>query len=229
MFSMKHKYFEEEKGDEDGKGGGGGDDKTTTYTKEQYDGLQLQINAMQTKNSELLDEVKTSKKAKREAQEATEKAKNKKSQEAGDFEELYKSSQQKNGELQTQLNDSIAGIATEKKNNAAMKIAGNLADGENISLLSEFISRRLRYNDGGVKVLNGDGELTVSTLKELETEFQNNKRFASLLKGNQSNGGGANGGKGGGATGKTMSRGDFEALSVVAKAKFVKDKGALTD
>ena len=74
------------------------------------------------------------------------------------------------------------------KGNVAMKLAAEIADGANAELLSEFIGRRLKFHDDGVKVTDNSGNLTVSSLSDLKTEFQNDARYSALLKGNQSSG-----------------------------------------
>lgn len=225
-------YREEATGDKGG-GGGGGEDAPTAEQfaalQAENEGMKTEHAAMQTKMDELLGETKLAKTAKREADEAARLAKEDKARKDGDFEQLFNSSEEKNKTTQTELDTLRSGIATEKRNNSAMKLAGELAEGVNAELLSEFIAPRLKYTDEGVKILDSNGQLTVSTLDDLKAEFQGSSRFASLLKGNQAAGGGATGGSGSGATSKTLSRTEFEALSPMKKMEFAKSAGAVVD
>jgi len=187
------------------------------------------IDGLTAKNQELLTETKTAKTQKREIEASAEAERTKVAVAKGDHEQLYKSSQEANKTLQSQLEEMQLGISTEKRNNAAMKIATELADGDNAGLLSEFISRRLKYTDDGLKVTDSTGQLTVSSVDDLATEFKNDVRYSALLKGNQSSGGGATGGSNSGSAAKVKTRAEFDALDPVAKSKFFKDGGTLTN
>jgi alanyl-tRNA synthetase len=185
--------------------------------------------AMKAKLDELLGETKRAKAAAREADERARKEAEEKARKAGDFEQLHKSSEQARQALEEELNNLRSGIANEKRDNAAMKIAADLAEGANAEILSEFISRRLKYTDDGLKVLDDAGQLTVSSIDELAQDFRNNSRFASLLKGNQSTGGGATGGTKQGASAKEMSRSDFDKLPPAKQMEFIKGGGRTFD
>lgn len=185
------------------------------------------------------DELKSALHKEREARKAAEKSVNAAKAEAdriaqeaaqknGDFEALHKSSEERYTATLAELDSLKTGIATEKRNNAAMKIATELADGPNAELLSEFISRRLKHTDEGVKVTDLNGELTVSSLDDLKKEFTNDKRYASLIKGVQSSGGGAGGGENGGGAAKTLTRQEFDALNQVDRMGFTKSGGKVT-
>lgn len=232
MFRFNHILREEQK-DDGGSGGGSGSGDETTFTQKQMDealaGMQTQVDATNAKNTELLGKMSKGKKDAAAAVEETRKATEDAARSKGDFEQLFTSSQEKNTELQGQIDSMAASTAKDKQNSAAMRIANSLAEGDNVGLLSGFIANRLKYSDGSIKVLSDNGELTVSTIEHLQAEFQNNKRYASLLKGNQASGGNANGGKGGDATGKTMSREEFGNLNAAKKSEFSRSGGKLTD
>lgn len=230
-----YKYFEE--GGE-GTGGSAGGDKPTVeqlakqvadLTKSNED-LTKSNESILAKNTELLGETKAAKKARKDADDLAAAAAEDKAKLSGDHEQLYKSAMEKNTELQSTLDSVNNNIATEKVNNAAMKLSTELADGANAELLSTFISKRLKHTDEGIKVTDESGALTVSTMNDLKEIFKSDARYASLLKGNQSNGGGAAGGdnKGGGAA-KTITRAEHNALDAVAKAEFFKKGGKLVD
>ena len=185
--------------------------------------------AMKSKMDELLTEAKKAKTAKREIEEQSQVERERIAREKGDFEQLHKSSEERYQATVKELEAIRQNVANEKRNNAAMKVATELADGPNAELLSEFIARRLKYHDDGVKVTDSSGDLTVSTLDDLKAEFKNDARYSALLKGNQSSGGGAAGGSNSGGAAKVKSRAEFEALDPARRMEFVKSGGTLTD
>jgi len=185
--------------------------------------------AMKAKMDELLTEAKKAKSAKREIEEQSQVERERIAREKGDFEQLHRSSEERYQATVKELESMRASVANEKRNNAAMKVATELAEGANAELLSEFISRRLKYHDDGVKVTDSSGDLTVSTLDDLKAEFKNDARYSALLKGNQSSGGGASGGSNSGGAAKVKSRAEFEALDPASRMSFVKSGGKLTD
>jgi len=188
--------------------------------------LSSSADSMKQKMDQLLGETKKAKQEREQAELSARQASEQKAKEAGDFEQLHKSSEQARQTLEQRLQEMQSGIANEKRSNAAMRIAADLADGANAEILSEFISRRLKYTDDGLKVTNDAGELTVSSIDELAQEFKGNTRFAALLKGNQAGGGGASGGgkQGGGAV-KEMSRTEFDSMPPNKRTEFIRAGG----
>ena len=189
--------------------------------------LANQFDAIKSKNDELLTETKSAKEAKRKAEADAIAEKDRMAKESGDFESLYKSSSEKLQLTESTLNDLQGKIQKEQKGNAAMKIAADLAEGSNIDLLSTFINTRLSFQEGVLKVTDGNGNLTISSLDDLKSEFKNDSKFASLLKGNQSSGGGATGGNNSGSAAKTKSRAEFTALNPADQMKHVKSGGTV--
>lgn len=176
---------------EGGEGGGGVD---VEQLQAQINDLSSQLGKVKSKNEELLTEKKTAQQKAREAEEAKKFETEEKLKASSNYKELHKSSEQERQKLLDELTGLKTNIATEKKTNAAMKLAAELAEGDNVDLLAEFVTKRLKFTDGNVSVVNQAGELTVSTLADLKNEFQNDPKFAALLKGNQSSGGSASGG-----------------------------------
>jgi chromosome segregation ATPase len=194
--------------------------------KSQQAELSTSNQSMKQKMEELLGETKKAKAEREAADQTAKQAAEAKAKAAGDFEQLHRSSEEARQTLEQQLKGLRDGIAGEKRNSAAMRIAGELADGPNAEILSEFISRRLKYTDDGLKVTNEAGELTVSTVDQLAEEFKGNARFAALLKGNQSSGGGASGGgKQGGGAAKEMSRSEFDSMPPNKRTEFIRAGG----
>lgn len=206
-----------------GEGEGGGSDDATAE-------LTAQLEAMQTENSRLQAKISEANKHAKQAERAATEEARKKAEAEGNFEQLFKSSESERENLSTQLQQLQGMVASEKVGTEAMRLATSMADGANAELLSEFIARRLKYTDEGIKITDESGNLTVSTLDDLKREFAGSARFASLLKGNQSSGGGASGGaNGGGATAKTITRAEFDALDPMKRAKHFKDGGKIID
>ena len=201
-----------------------------TFTAEQFEELQSENNSMKSKMDELLTETKKAKAAKRETEESARLASEEKAKAEGNFEQLFKSQQEKNEELSSKYSELKVSISQSKIKNIAMEISTELADGPNAKILSTFIAQRLKDTDDGLKVLDGNGNLTVSSTEDLKNEFKNNTDYMSLLKGNQASGGGAAGGKSGSATAeKTKSRADFDKLDAGDKSKFMMSGGAIFD
>jgi len=199
-----------------------------TALKTSNDELTNQFNAIKSKNDELLSETKTAKEARRKVEAEAITEKDRMAKESGDFESLYKSSSERLQTTQQTLNDLQGRIESEQKGTAAMKIAADLAEGSNIDLLSTFVNTRLKFQEGDLKVTDGDGNLTISSLDDLKKEFQNDSRFASLLKGNQSSGGGATGGNNNsGSAAKTKSRAEFMASTPADQMKYIKSGGTV--
>jgi hypothetical protein len=206
--------------------GSGGDTGTNgdTLTLEQ---LMQENAAMRKKMDELLNETKRAKQLRREAEEQAAIEAAEKARKAGDFEQLYKSSEEQRKQFQTELEKLKTGIAKEKVKGASRKLAADLADGHNIELLSEFIERRLRFDSDDIKVLNNNGELTVSTLENLRDEIKADARYKSLIRGSQASGGGATGNRGDKGTTKTMTRAEFDALDHGARSAFFASGGKI--
>lgn len=220
--------YQEEEGGEGGSGGAGGE--TLEELREKFNDLNTQFNAVKAKNDELLTEAKRAKNAKREAEEAARQEELAKHQASNNYKELHKSSELEREKLVKRIADLEGANAKEKRDAAANKLASTLAEGFNVELLADSVKKRLKFTDGEVKVLDANGALTVSSLDDLAKEFKNDPKYASLLKGNKSSGGGANGGsKGSGATDKTLTREEFNALDHTARSKFSRDGGKVVD
>ncbi len=203
MFILKNRVCEES-----GEGGEGGSSDTPTVEQlqEQIAGALKSIDSLKAKNDELLGEKKKEANKRREAEELAKTEAEEKAKAKGDYEQLHKSAMDELEKERKINTDNIARQSAKDIKISAMQIAGDLADGTNAELLSEFVAKRLKYSEGEVKVTDLNGELTISTISDLKTEFSNDERFSSLLKGNQSSGGSAAGSNnGGGAANTTLS------------------------
>ena len=191
--------------------------------------LQTQFGAVKSKADELLDETKKAKAKARAEAEAKEHAELERAKKNGDFEQLLASSEKQRKELEDRLNSLQSNISTEKTRTESLRIAAELADGANAEILAEFVRKRIKYTDEGVKVLDGEGSLTVSSLDDLKNEFANSAKFKSLIRGSKSSGGGAVGDGGSASETMTIDRASFDAKSPEQKMAFVRKGGKITD
>jgi len=227
--------------DEAGEGEAGGGGAEVTLESLQADVAKLneslaakdeKIEKLTSHNETLFNETKAAKTAREKAEQEAREISAAKAKKDGNFEELYNSERQVSESLRGELDSTKSGIANKDKSAAAMKLASVLAEGVNVELLSEQIQKRLKTEDGNLMVTDKTGKLSSMSLEDLGKEIAGDRRFASLVKGNQSAGSGAtdqNGNKGGG-TAKEMTRVEFDNLSPAAKMKFIRvDKGKVVD
>ncbi|WP_236169831.1 hypothetical protein [Pseudomonas atacamensis] len=158
------------------------------------------LEGLKRQNQTLLDEAKAAKQRARDAEQAQQQREQEAAKARGDFEQLFTSSEQALAAERAKLAELTANIERRDLTSAASKVSSSIADGENAEILAEFVQRRLKIVDGQVKVTDAAGNLTIATLEDLAKEFQQASRYAALVRGTQANGGGAAGGKGGGAT-----------------------------
>ena len=159
----------------------------------------------------VLNEKKKEQEKRRLAEENEEKSARKK----GDFEQLLSSSEAKNKELEDKYNNMVSSQASQRIQSEALKLAASdgMAEGDNVELLADFIGRRLKYMDGELKVIDKDGQLTVSTLDSLKAEFMADKKFAALITRTKAAGGSAAGNNRGSASIVNLSRSQFDNMS----------------
>lgn len=158
------------------------------------------LEGLKRQNQTLLDEAKAAKQRARDAEQAQQLREQEAAKARGDFEQLFTSSEQALAAERAKLAELTSTIERRDLSSAASKVATGIADGENAEILAEFIQRRLKVVEGQVKVTDAQGNLTIATLDDLAKEFEQTPRYAALVRGTQANGGGATGGKGGGAT-----------------------------
>ncbi|MDU8420231.1 hypothetical protein RYA60_18400 [Pseudomonas syringae] len=158
------------------------------------------LEGLKRQNQTLLDEAKAAKQRARDAEQAQQLREQEAAKARGDFEQLFTSSEQALAAERAKLAELTSTIERRDLSSAASKVATVIADGENAEILAEFVQRRLKVVEGQVKVTDAQGNLTIATLEDLAKEFEQTPRYASLVRGTQANGGGATGGKGGGAT-----------------------------
>lgn len=220
-------------------GGHNGEEiQETTETKtvdagklqEQITALQKEKEAMSNRMNELLGETKKAKEERLKADRAAAEESRKKAEAEGNYQQLFESSEKERQTLAQQLEEMKHLTASEKVNGTAMKLALGLEPLNDAAAedLAGHIAKRLKYVDNELKVVDGNGNLTVSTTQDLIKEMQASGRFSFYLKGNQSTGGGANGGRGS-ASVKQITRSQFESINPSKQMEFIRAGGNIID
>ncbi|WP_392889688.1 hypothetical protein ACF6ZU_00130 [Pseudomonas migulae] len=173
--------------------------------QEDVSGLKAQVQT-------LLDEKKTEKRKREEAEETARLEREDAARKSGNVEELERSWSEKYSRREAELNGALeqergtlgGQIRDLTVGRTATDIASALAIPGSAKALLPHIERRLsvEQRDGKpvVVVLDQQGKLSAATLDELKAEFANDVAFAPLIAGSKASGGGANGaGNGGGA------------------------------
>lgn len=149
------------------------------------------VSGLKRKNEELLAEKRASDERRRAAEEEARRKEEERLAAEGNFKQLYESSQTKTAEWEQRYSQLEQSIHQRDISLAATRIATAIADGDNADILKDFISRRLKVAEGQVRVTDESGNLTVSSLADLQREFETAPRYASLVRGSQAGGGGA--------------------------------------
>lgn len=183
------------------------------------------VTGLKQKIDKLLGEKKTAQQKAIEAEERAKAEAAEKLKKANDFEQLYNSSEAERQKTANELTDLKNTIQKQKLRSEASSIAGEMTkDTARAKLLTEQIQSRLSLVDGEVRVLDANGNLTVSTINELTNSIK--AEYPFLIDGSKSTGGGAVGGNGSRAEiSKTKSRADFEAMNAHKKMEFIKSGG----
>lgn len=116
-------------------------------------------------------------------------------------------------------------ISDAKIDSEAQKIGASLApsDARRAALIAKEAKSRLQLEGDNITVLSKDGKPTISTLKELTSEFKTEYDF--LVDGSKASGGGASGGSGRAAKApsKTITRSEFDAMDPHERSIAIKD------
>lgn len=188
-----------------------------------------EVAGLKAKNDELLAEKKAAQRAKEEIDAKANAEKERLAQENGQYQELYESQKQEANVLRKKIEEMNQMAVRQQVTSEATKIAGTLTkDVSKAKLLEEKISQRLTLLDGEIRVTDGSGQLTVSTLEDLVSTVRNDYPF--LIDGTQATGGGATRSQGGADVGnRQISRSDFDAMGLGQRAQYLKEGGRIYD
>lgn len=165
-----------------------------TITPEQFTALQAEIERLRKHNETLLAEKKAETEKRRAEQAEKDKQAEELARKKGDFEALEAQYKDKIAGLEKQLADQIAERNADLIKTQSVKIASQLSsNAHNQEILQMLIEKRLTVDNGEVKVTDGNGNLTISSVDELVAEFKNSGKFDSLIDGTKASGTGATG------------------------------------
>lgn len=159
----------------------------------QIDGLPQpeDVSGLKRQRDELLAEKKAEQERRRAAEEQAQREADERARAEGNYQQLFESSQAELDRERNSLAELRRTVEQRDINLAATRVASAIADGPNAEILAEFISRRLKVAEGQVRITDESGNLTVSTIADLQKEFETSPRYASLVRGSQAGGGGA--------------------------------------
>lgn len=150
-----------------------------------YEKAQQDIEKIAAKKDELYKETKKAKQERELAAQAAQKAAEEKALKDGEFEKLWQTAKKEKEELMQALSTIKQANRNEKIQISAMKIATELADGNNAELLSEFVARNID------KMADETGALSADVLEAIRNDFKGNQKFQALLRSSKAVGGGA--------------------------------------
>jgi hypothetical protein len=182
--------------------------------KSLYEESQKDIAKIAAKKEELYKETKRAKQEREAAISAHQKEVEDKALKDGEFEKLWQTTKKEKDDLEKKLKDITLSSRNEKIQIFAMKIATELADGDNAELLSEFIQKNLG------KLADEAGGLSSDVLEAVKSEFKNNGKFKALLRVSKAVGGGATGNTRGAQEQQTLTRAEFAKLNPLKQSEF---------
>ena len=165
-----------------------------TITNEQFTALQSEIERLRKHNETLLGEKKAESEKRKSEQAEKDKQAEELARKKGDFETLEAQYKDKIAGLEKQLADQVTERNADLVKAQSAKIASQLSSSaHNQEILQMLIEKRLTVDNGAVKVTDGNGNLTISSVDELVAEFKNGGKFDSLIDGTKASGTGATG------------------------------------
>ena len=188
-----------------------------------YEDTKKQLDTVAAHKDKLYAETKAAKEQRKQAETEAARIAEEKALKEGEFENLWKTAKQEKEDLAKQINDIKQANRNEKIQVSSLRIANELADGDNVELLSEFIQRNL------ANLADDNGALSAEVLESVKQEFKLNSKFKALLRGSKSTGGGANGQSSPTGESSMMKRDAFEKLNPIQKMDYMKSGGRLKD
>lgn len=191
--------------------------------KAMYEQQKEELEKVLHNKNELLAEKKKTQKERDEAKIAAQRAQEEQAKKDGEFEKLWQTEAEQRKTLENKLAEITNNIRQEKINMKALQLSNELANkAENAELLSHFVQQKLSG------LADENGIISQDLFESVKKEFSNDKKFAALVAGNQSNGGGAPGGVNSvKATG--VSRADFMKWDSAKQMQYIKSGNTLTD
>lgn len=183
--------------------------------------LRADLKIVSDHKEKLYKETKQAKEARDNASAEAKRIEEEKSRKDGEFEKLYQSKTQEIEAQKKEFEDYKKQTRQDKIQVSAMRLANELADGDNAELLSDFIARKL---DG---ISDERGSLSDDVLADIKREFTDNTKYKSLLRGSKATGGNAIGNLGTKSEAKEVSRADFDKMDHLNRQRFLKSGGKI--
>ena len=162
--------------------------------------LESQTKGLKAKNDELLAEKKAIQRAREESDAKTRAEAEELAKKQNNFQQLYESQKEEADALRSKIEEMNKLAVRQTVQSQASKFAVSLTkDVNKAKLLEEKISQRLTILEGEVRITDGNGQLTVSTIDDLVSSIKTEYPF--LVDGIQATGGGATRAQGGGRCG----------------------------
>ena len=167
------------------------------------------------KNQELLSETKQAKAERMQAAADAQRIADEKAIKDGEYEKLWKTAKEEKEALAKTINELKSNNRKEKIQIAALKVSNELAEGDNVELLSDFVMRNLDA------LADENGSLSDDVLVDVKKQFEQNSKYNSLMKQSKASGGSAPGNMRGAQSNLEVTRGEFEKMTPQKQAEFV--------
>jgi len=185
--------------------------------KAMYEKIASDFEKVVAKKEELYKETKKAKAEREQAESEAQRVYEETAKKNGEFEKLWQTASKEKEELLNQLKAVKHSNRQEKLQLTSMKIANELADGDNAELLSEFVARSLDNMADENGLLSGD------VTKAIVEDFKSNAKFKSLLRASKASGGSAPGISKSVVEKTTITRSEFDGLIGSKKADAISD------
>lgn len=185
------------------------------------------VKGLKAKNSELLGKLKAKETDFDDLQSKVAKMSNEKGDES-DLQQLNKALEDKVSSLAGTIEEMNSNARKQQIDAEAGRMAAKLTkDIQKANLLQSQISARLTLVEDQIRVTDESGQLTVSSMEELEGSIRS--AFPFLVDGSQAQGGGAIRSEGKAQAKLEVTRADFDAMDHQKRAEFVKSGGKIYD
>lgn len=179
-----------------------------------YEETQKKLDTVAAHKDKLYQETKKAKADREAAEMERQRVEQETAKKNGEFEKLWQQEAKEKEELAKSLQQIKQGYRQEKIDVTAMRVATELADGDNAELLSNFVKKTLDA------LADETGSLSDDVIKSVINEFKNNQKFKALLRQSKAMGGGAPGNTRGAGDSQEMTRAEFAKLSPANQAGF---------
>jgi len=191
--------------------------------KSMYEEVIKKFDVVVAHKDKLYQETKAAKAEREAAKQEAQRIEQEKAVRDGEFEKLWQSTEQEKKDLINRLHDIESANKNEKIQIASLKVANELADGDNVELLSTFVQQKI------AALADDSGKVAPDVIEAVVQEFKNNQKFKALLRGSKAAGGGAPGASHSVQDSKTITRSTFEQMGHSARQQFFSKGGKLTD